>query len=61
MKQLRADVRGDETTLIAGLRDRGEAVVWCPGLRVRHYVLPARMSRPDLEELAKVSALAFSS
>jgi len=44
---------GDETTLIAALRKRGEAVVWCPDMRVRHYVIPARMSRRYLEAMAE--------
>jgi glycosyltransferase involved in cell wall biosynthesis len=55
---------GDETTLIAALRERGEAIVWCPGMRVRHYVAPERMSQCYLEALAEVrgrqAVLAYS-
>ena len=34
----------EETLLIDGLRARGLNVVWVPGMRVRHYVAPERMT-----------------
>ncbi|MBE3040147.1 MAG: glycosyltransferase [Chloroflexi bacterium] len=35
---------GEETDLIQRIRDNGGKVVWCPQMRVRHYVNPARFS-----------------
>ena len=34
---------GEETDFVARLCQRGGSVVWCPAMRVRHYVDPSRM------------------
>jgi glycosyltransferase involved in cell wall biosynthesis len=39
----------EETTFISELRKAGETVLWCPTMRVRHYVEPQRMSQSYLE------------
>jgi glycosyltransferase involved in cell wall biosynthesis len=38
----------EETTLIDSLRKRSADVVWVPGMRLRHYVAPERMTVPYL-------------
>jgi glycosyltransferase involved in cell wall biosynthesis len=35
---------GEESRFLAEIRARGGAVVWCPGMRLKHYVDPARMT-----------------
>ena len=35
---------GEETEFLANLQKRGGIVVWCPRIKVRHYVAPWRMT-----------------
>jgi glycosyltransferase involved in cell wall biosynthesis len=39
---------GDETILLIRLHQRGERVIWVPGMRLKHYVDPSRMTLPYL-------------
>ena len=39
----------DEVTFLRQLQKAGETIVWCPTMRVRHYVEPNRMSLAYLE------------
>lgn len=39
---------GEDTAMVDALRSRGETVVWCPTMRVRHLVDPARLDLPYL-------------
>ncbi len=46
-------VCADETDLVRRLRASGGAVVWWPQMRVRHYVVPARMTTGYLLEFTE--------
>jgi hypothetical protein len=39
----------EETMLFQGLQEARETIVWCPTMRVRHYVEPRRMSQEYVE------------
>ena len=41
---------GEESALLDRLRERGGEAVWVPGMRVRHYVSPSRMTVPVLAD-----------
>jgi GT2 family glycosyltransferase len=46
-------IRGEEVEFTRRLRARGEKVLWCPFMRVRHYVDPSRMTLGYLRRLAR--------
>jgi len=44
---------GDEVDFMRQVRQRGGAVVWCPGMRIKHCVPPERATLPYLEKYTR--------